>query len=144
MTTRRRNYWRATAGGRWKKFFSTSPAAAASSARPPNDHAQRRRLGFFNATHRRNDAALLVSVALVVAAAGRSGLLADGADDHLGVFAILHRAERRLFCPGRRHLHRRRAAVGHSVPRPARFLDLVHGSNVGAQYQQLDDEPAAA
>src|SRR5580704_5084568 len=132
-----------------------SPAAAASSARLRNDDAQRPHLilprkrgrggrGFFSAAHRRDDAALLVSLALVVAAAARSGLLADGADDHLGLFAILHRAERRLFCPSCRHLHRRRAAVGHSVPRPARLLDLVHGRDVGPQHRQPDDEPAAA
>src|SRR5580693_7949434 len=112
------------AGARWKKFFSTSPAAAASSARQRNDNDRRRRLGFLAAAHRRDDAALLVSLALVMAAAARPGLLADGADGHLGLPAILHRAECRLFCPSRRHLHRRRAAVGHSVPRPARLLDL--------------------
>src|SRR5580700_11477495 len=102
------------AGVRWKRFFSTSSEAAASSARRRNDDTQRRRLGFLATAHRRDDAALLVSVALVVAAAARSGLLADGADDHLGFSAILHRAERRLFCQSRRHLHRRRAAMGHS------------------------------
>src|SRR5271156_3535734 len=128
----------------WKKFSSTWRAAAASNARPRNDDTQRRRVGFFSAADRRDDAALLVSVALVMAATARSGLLADGADDHLGLPAILHRAKRRLFCPSCRHLHRRRAAVGHPFSRPARLLDLVHGRDVGAQYRQSDDEPAAA
>src|SRR5580704_17445666 len=131
MTTRRPSFCCVTAGARWRRFSWTWPAGAVWRARRRNDDAQRRRFGLFPAAHRRDDAALLVSPAFVVAAAARSGLLADGADGHLGLPAILHRAERRLFCPSRRHLHRRRAAMGHPVPRPARLLGLVDGRNVG-------------
>src|SRR5580704_12317396 len=119
---RRRNFWRATAGARSRKCFSTWRAAPASSTRRRNDLAQRKRIRVFTAPRRGDDAALLVSAALVVAAACRPRLLADGADDHLGLPAILHHAERRLLCPRRRHVHRRRAAMGHSVPRPAWLL----------------------
>jgi len=52
---------------------------------PHNDGSRRRRFGFFPAAHRRDDAALLVSPALVVAAAPRPRLLADGADGYLGL-----------------------------------------------------------
>ncbi len=113
-------------------------------ARPRNERACRKRVCLFAAARRRDDAALLVSVALVVAAADRACLLADSANGHLGLPAILHRAERRLLRARRRHLHRRRAALGYFVPRPARLFDFVHGGDVGAQHRQPDDEPAAA
>ena len=53
-------------------------------------------------------------------------------------------AEPELLRARRRHLHRRCAAVGHPVPRPARLLHLVPRGDVGAQPRQPDDEPAAA
>ena len=49
-----------------------------------------------------------------------------------------------LLRAGGRRVHRRGAAVGHPVPRPARLLDLVSGGDVVAQPRQPDDEPAAA
>src|ERR1700683_3213023 len=137
MTTRRRGCLRVAPAARSRRFSSTWRAAAASGARRHNDRAHsgplltlprswgRAGWGFFPAPRRGDDAALLVSVALVLAAAGRARLLADGADDHLGLSAVLHHAEGRLFCPCRRHADRCGAALGHPVPRPARLLALV-------------------
>ena len=135
----------ATAGAPWKKCFSTSPAAATKRARRRNDRilrrcARRKRVRVLAAARRGDDAALLVSVAFVVAAADRADLLAHGADDHLGLHPILRDAECQLFRPRRRHADRRGAAVGHSVPRPARLLDLVSRGDVGAQHRQSDDD----
>ncbi len=48
-----------------------------------------------------------------------------------GFLQIYIGAERRLLRPRRRHVHRRGAAVGHPVPRPARLLDLVPRGDVG-------------
>src|SRR3984885_2911689 len=154
MTTRRPSYWHAMGGGPWKKFSSTWRAAWP--ARPRNDGADRERPlptlprlrgregGGLAATDRRDDAAVLVPAALVVAAAAGSRLLADGANGHLGLPAILHHEQCRLLRPRRRHFHRCGAVVGHPVPRPARLLDFVPGGDVVAQPRQPDDEPAAA
>src|SRR5580704_4081235 len=154
MTARRPNCCCATDGTRWKRCFSMWRAAAPMSARPPNERAARRaprpRARPFApavtllATDRRNDRALLVSVTLIVAAAPGIDLLAGGADADVGLSAALHRSERRLLRPRRRHLHRRRAAVGYPVPRPARLLGLVPRGDVVAQPRQPDDEPAQA
>src|SRR5437763_1723411 len=104
--------WPATTAQRWRKCFSTSPAAGF-----------RRRCGERvgvasgdrTAPDRRDDPALLVSFALVVAAAAGIAVLAGAADHHLGVPAELHLAECRVFRPRRRHPDRRGDPVGHPV-----------------------------
>src|SRR5258708_7074791 len=73
----------------------------------------------------RDGAALSVSPALILAAHSRADLLADDAIVRLGISAALHFAERRIFCARRWNVHRRGAAVGHPVPRPARILGVV-------------------
>ena len=60
-----------------------------------------------------------------------------------GFLQLYISAERRLLRPRGRHLHRRGAAVGHPVSRPARLLDLVPRGDVVAQSRQPDDQPAA-
>src|SRR5579875_1859826 len=104
-----------------RKSFWMLRGAAAFSMRPRNERAQRKRVRFLTLARRGDDPALLVFASFVVAAAARSRVLAHGANDHLGISAILHHAERRLFRTRRRHLHWRGAALGHPVPRPARF-----------------------
>src|ERR1700728_4945615 len=113
-TIRRANFWPATVARRLRKSSWMLRVAAASSTRRRNDPAGEH-FCLFATAHGRNDAALLVSAALVVAAAARSRVLADGANDHVGLPAILHHAECRLLCARRRHVHRRGAAVGSSV-----------------------------
>ena len=49
-----------------------------------------------------------------------------------------------FFAQRRRRLHRRGAAVGYSVPRPARLFDFVSRGNVRAQPRQHHDVAAAA
>src|SRR5271169_5592757 len=134
MTTRRRGSSPITAAARSRKSSSTLPAAA-NGGRRRNDGALRSRAQLLAAPRRRNDAALLVPVALIVAASGRTGLLAYGADDHLGFHPILRDAEGRVLRPRRRHADRRGAALGHPVPRPARLLDLVPRGDVVAQHR---------
>ena len=112
-------------------------------ARRRNDR-QRRRPRLFRQPRRRHGAALLVSAALVLAARARPDLLADGADADVGLPAALRVAERRPLRARRRRVHRRGAAVGHPVPRPARIFDLVPRGNVVAQSRQPDDVAAAA
>src|SRR5579863_9005136 len=141
MTIRRPSFWRATAGVRWKRCFWTSRAAAALKARRRNERAGR---GVLAPARRRDDAALLVPAALVVAAAARSDLLAHRGDADLGLPAILHRQQCRFFRARRRHLYRRRVAMGHPVPRPAWLLHVISGGDVVAQPRQPDDESAAA
>src|SRR5271169_5384467 len=106
------------AGAHWRKCSSTSPAAMATHARLRNERAARDCTVVLAAPRGGDDAALLVPVAFIVAAAARSHLLADGADDHLGISAILYHDECRLLRARRRHIHRRRAAVGYPIPRP--------------------------
>src|ERR1700722_11084413 len=118
------------AAARWKKSFSTWHAGATKRARRPSnhhhqDHAHRKRVRLFAAARRGDDPALLVPPAFVLAAADRADLLARRADDHLGLDPVLRDAEWRLVRSRRRHADRRGLAMGHSVPRPARFLDLV-------------------
>src|SRR5580658_8814377 len=104
MTTAPTTSWPATTGRRWRRSFSTSPAAAFSkSRREPGSHAS----GHRAAPDRRHDSALLVPVAVIVAAALGTDLLAGVADRHLGVSAALHRAECRVLRPRRRHADRR-------------------------------------
>ena len=83
-------------------------------------------------------------LALVLAAHARPDLLAGRADADVGLSAALRFAERRLLRAGRRHVHRRGAAVGHPVPRPARVFDLVSRGDVRAQPRQPDDVAAAS
>ena len=92
---------------------------------------------------RRDGAALLVSAALVVAAAGRADLLAGGADADVGLPADLSRRAGEHARAGRRRVHRRRAAVGHPVSRPARLFHVVPRRDVVAQSRQPDDLAAA-
>src|SRR6202165_3312055 len=122
MTARTRS-WPATTGRRLRKCFSTSRVAAFRSER--REQAHRRAFGYRAAPHQCDDSALLVSVALVVAAAVGIAVLAGVADHHLGLPADLHRAECRIFRTRRWHLDRRRDPVGHPVSRAARLFDLV-------------------
>src|SRR5229473_3779114 len=120
--TARTTSWPVTTGRRWRKCFSTSPAAAFRKAR----HEQTGdAVGYRAASHRRDGSALLVSIAVVVAAAAGTDLLAGAADHHLGFPAELHCAECRVFRARRRLADRRRHPVGHPVSRPARLFDLV-------------------
>ena len=154
MTTRRTGCWNATGDTRWKRFFSTSRAAAGIPARR-TCKGQTAGGGTVTAVAAqtqtfsprrvsRDGAALLVPAALVVGAAHRAHLLAGRADADVGLPADLYRPERQHLRARRRLVHRRGAAVGHPVPRPARLLDLVPGGDVRAQPRQPDDEPAAA
>src|SRR6201999_2404625 len=123
-TTRRRNCWRATAATRSRRSSLTSPVAL--KARRRNERYDGARPAppkprQFVAADRGDDAALLVPVALVLAAAARPCLLADSTDGHLGFSAILYFQQCRLLRPCRRHTYWRGAAMGHFVPRPARF-----------------------
>src|SRR5713101_8083218 len=91
--------WPATTGRRWRKCFSMSPAAALRKAR----HEQTGdAIGYRAASHWRDGLALLVSVAVVVAAAAGADLLAGAADHHLGLSAELHCAECRVLRARRR------------------------------------------
>src|SRR5437588_12721958 len=133
--------WRDTIERRWRKSFSTSRAGACrrrrrEPARPP--------FGDRAASDRRDDPALLVPAAVVVAATAGTAVLAGAADHHLGLSADLHRAERRVLCPGGRHPDRRGDPVGHPVSWPARGRDVVSRGDVVAQPRQPDDEPAKA
>src|SRR5271155_3855790 len=133
--------WRATTGQRWRKCFSTSRAGG---FRKPHHERIRRASRYCGASHPRDDPALLVSPALVMAAAAGIAVLAGFADHHLGIPAKIHRAECRVLRPGWRHADRRGYPLGHPVSRPARLLDLVSRGDVGAQSRQPDDEPAKA
>src|ERR1700731_133819 len=92
--------WPATTGRRWRRCFSTSPAAVFRRRCGERiGHAS----GYRAAPDRGVSLALLVSVALLVAAASGAAVLAGVADHHLGVPAKLHLAECRLFCPRGRY-----------------------------------------
>src|SRR6478609_1346713 len=135
MTTRRRGYWLAMAATIWKTCFSTLRAAAAKAPRRPRDDhraasnnsliAHARSCRVLADASRRYGVALLVPAALVVAARARPDLLADRADVYVGLSADLHRQDERHAGARRADLHRRRDAVGHPVPRPARVFDLI-------------------
>src|SRR6185312_1332430 len=131
---------RATGGRIWKRCSSTSRAAAFA-RRPRNDHA---RYLVLLLPRRRDGAALLVSFALVLAAAARPDLLADGADADVGVPADVCRAERGLLRARRRRIHWLRPLVGHPVPRPARIFNFLPGGDVGAQPRQHHDLSSAS
>src|SRR5437764_15001225 len=111
---------------RWKKCFSMSRAGVI---------ARRRNEGCCTASvlaapRRRDGAALLVSVALVVRAADRADLLADRADADVGLPANLSCGPGEPLRARRRRAGRRGDAVVHPVPRDARLLHLVSGSDV--------------
>src|SRR5450631_781551 len=133
--------WPATTARRWRKCFSTSPAAGFRRARRER---ARPALGYRATSHQCDDPALLVSVAVVVAAAAGIAVLAGVADHHLGLSAELYFAECRIFRPRRRHPDWRGDPVGHPVSRAARLFDLVPRGDVGAQSRQPDDEPVKA
>src|SRR5579871_2309400 len=144
MTGRRRGCSSATDAIRLKRCSSTWRAAVPTWVRPRGERDERNETRHaqapfsspacregqgggrnFGAPGRRDDPALLVSPPVVMAAAPRAHLLADGADADLGFPAALCRPECGLFRTRRWHFHRRGAVVGHPVPRPARLLDLV-------------------
>src|SRR4026209_1517480 len=110
--------------------------AAGVTRRRRNEHA---RSLLLPKPYRRDDPPLLVSLALVVAAHPRPDLLARGADADVGLPPALRLAECELLRASRRRLHRRSAAVGHPVPRPARLFDLLPRGNVLAQHGEPDD-----
>src|SRR5882757_3787277 len=130
MTTAPIRSWRATTAPRWRKCFSTSRAGAWRRARHERDRYASRDLA---APHPCDGAALLVSPDVVLAAAAGTGLLAGIADHHLGLSAELYLADLGIFRARRRFADRRGDPVGHPVPRPARFFDLVSRGDVGAQ-----------
>src|SRR5690349_15456200 len=84
-------------------------------------------------THQRRDAAPLVSDRRLVAAISRSLLLADGADDPLGIHPDLPEPAIELLCAGGRRPARGCDAVGRSVPRTDRTRDLVLRGSLFAQ-----------
>src|SRR5665213_4262235 len=103
-------------------------AAAAATARRRDDQ-QRRRPRLLVQPRALHGAPLLVFAALVLAARARPDLLADRADADVGLPAALRVAERRAVRAHGRSFHRRGAAVGYSIPRPARLLDLISGGD---------------
>src|SRR6516165_10073189 len=117
---------------RWKRCFWTSRAGAAKPVRPRNERAFKRCSDVGAASRRRDGVALSLSLALVLDAASGAHLLAGGAAPGVGVSAVLHRPEFRVFRPRQRRLHRRGAYVGRVVSRPARLLDIVSGGDVVA------------
>src|ERR1041384_2934593 len=118
---RRRRCSRATAATASSRCFSTSRAGRPRRRTRRNERA-RRRARLLAGAHRRHGAALLLPAALVLAAAARPHLLAGRADADVGFPPALPRPERRLLRSRRRHVHRRRALVGHPVSWPARLL----------------------
>src|SRR6516162_10866994 len=148
--------WRATAAIRWSRCSSTWRAAAP--RMPPRHCRYRRRASLPRRCHERarpasrhlaqpnrcDDPALLVLVAVVLAAASGTDVLAAAAGHHLGLPANLYRAKCQLLPARRRYADRRGDPVGHPVPRPARLFHLLPGGDVGAQPRQPDDESAQA
>src|SRR5262249_54918128 len=148
MTARRRGCSSAMDAIPWKRCSLMSPAVP-TRREPRSEQAHEAQyrirnlaLHDFLATDRRHDRALLVSSAFIMAAAPRTGVLADSADAGVGLPAALYRAERRIFCAGRRHFYRCSAVVGHSAPRPARVFDIFPGGDVVTQSCQSDDKPS--
>src|SRR5258708_23433127 len=113
--TARTASWPVTTGQRWRKCFSTSRAAGFRKRRHERTRFDRRDRA---ASHQRDDPSLLVSFAVVMAAAIGTALLAGAADRYLGVPADLHRPKCRVFRAPRPHLDPRPDPVGHSVPPP--------------------------
>src|SRR6516162_7861048 len=148
--------WRVTAATRWSRCSSTWRAAAP--RMPPRHCPCRRRASLprrcherarpaswhLAQPHRRDDPALLVPVAVLLAAASGTDILAGAAGHHLGVPANLYRAKCQLLPSRRRYADRRGDPVGYPVPRPARLFHLLSGGDVGAQPRQPDDEPTQA
>src|SRR5260221_5155960 len=102
--TARTASWPVTTGQRWRKCFSTSRAAGFRKRRHERTRFDRRDRA---ASHQRDDPALLVSFAVVMAAAIWIALFARAADRHLGVSADLHRPKYPGFLARRRHADRR-------------------------------------
>src|SRR6185436_18590102 len=134
MTIRLRGCCSAMGVKRSRKYFSMLRAVA--SQRPRDDPG---RANVLAAPRRRDGAALLVSAALVVRAADRADLLANRTDADVGLPANLSGGTDQPLRAGGRRADRRRDAVGHPVPRTARFLDLVSRGDVVAQPRQPDD-----
>src|SRR5689334_17054231 len=108
----------------WKKYFlmwRAAPASPNRRGRRRYDPAKRDSLssGLFVVACVRHGAALLVSAALVVAARARSDVLANRADEYVGLVADLYWSTKRRARAGGTNLHRRGDVVGHAVPRPA-------------------------
>src|SRR5262249_39215309 len=135
MMARRRGCWSAMDATPLKRCSSTSRVAVPTYGKPRSEQASHEApyrirsltLYDFLAPDRRNDRTLLVSLAFIMAATPRARVLARGTDADVGLPAALYRSECRIFRPGRRHLYRRGAAVGHSVPRPAGLFADVPG-----------------
>src|SRR5258708_16540309 len=108
--TARTASWPVTTGQRWRKCFSTSRAAGFRKRRHERTRFDRRDRA---ASHQRNDPALLVSFAVVLAAAIGTALLAGAADRHLGFSADLHRPKFRGFFPRPRPLYPPPRPLGH-------------------------------
>src|SRR4051794_17065815 len=86
---------------RWSRYSSTSRAVAR--RRACRERPRRSRPSRYRAPpDRRDDPALLVFDAVIMAAAGRTRLLADLADRVVGISAALHRAECQLLRARRR------------------------------------------
>src|SRR5262249_28894421 len=82
--------------------------------------------------------------ARVAAAAARARLLADHADDHLGLHVDLPRHQFELGGQGWRGPARGRAAMGRGVPGTAGPVALFHGGDVVAQSGPPLRQPLAA
>src|SRR5258706_8337345 len=117
----------------WRRCSSTSPVVPAKRGKSRDDGAIAGTRCVLAASSRCDGAAPLVSAQLVLAARARPDLLACRADADVGLPAAVRLAELQLLHESGWHLHRRGDAVGHSVPRPARILDLIPRGDVCAQ-----------
>src|SRR5689334_3012418 len=107
-----------------------------SSMLPAMGHGSRARecgVGWRGAAHRRRASAPLVFDCRFVAALSRSLLLADRADDSLGVHPDLHDAAIELLRAGWGNTARRGDVMGRAVSRTDRPRDLVFRGSLFAQ-----------
>src|SRR5258706_586555 len=126
MTARTRS-WPATTAPRWGKCFWTSPAAASRRRRNERTHGDR---GNRAASHQRDGPALLGPSAVVMAAPPGAAVLADAAHPHLGVPAVLHRPECRVFRARRARSGEHRLDI--DVRADAARLHLLAGDGAAA------------
>ena len=131
----------ATAATTSRRSSSTSPATAAGPRAAPHDAPGPAAAA---APHPRHAAAPRLPAARLLAAPARPDLLADGADDPVGLHHPVPGRPVRLGRPGRRRVPLGRPALGHAVPRPARRLDVLPRGDVRAPSGPSVRQPAAA
>src|SRR5439155_10482515 len=125
----RRQHWSNVTDDRpWRKFFSTSLARATGSNR-----GKRRSDATLDGCSTANlchAAAAPLHSARIAAAALGVVLLADHADDHLGIHVHLPRHQFELGGASRRRAACRGPAVGCPLPWSARPVAILHGGDV--------------